>query len=96
MPYIAERELVKPTYNRKTEHRVRDGVAIPVKTLTHNCSSLKELQRWKWRGAWRKEGPVTPKVAQGENPRPDTITEVMGHSKKGPIMTALKQDPTSS
>jgi hypothetical protein len=29
MPNSRERELVEPTYNRKTEHQVRDGVAIP-------------------------------------------------------------------
>jgi len=30
--------------------------------------------------------------AQGEGPRPDTITEVMGYSqKKGPTMTALQK-----
>jgi hypothetical protein len=29
MPNSRERELIEPTSNRKTEHQVRDGVAIP-------------------------------------------------------------------
>ena len=29
MPDSRERELIEPTYSRKTEHQVRDGVAIP-------------------------------------------------------------------
>ena len=40
----------------------------------------------------RNEGPVTgPKwdLDEGEVPRPDTITEVMEHHKKGSSMTAL-------
>jgi hypothetical protein len=45
MPASRERELIDPTSCRKTGHQVRDGV---VKTLTHNCFYLKELQRWKW------------------------------------------------
>jgi hypothetical protein len=48
MPYSGDRELVKPTSSIKTGHQVKDGVAIPQsKTLTHNCSCLKELQGWK-------------------------------------------------
>jgi hypothetical protein len=57
-----------------------------VTTLTHTCSFLKELQEWKWRGGSGIEGPVTgPKwdTAQGEVPRPDTITEAMECSKQG-------------
>ena len=30
MPYSRERELVEPTYSRKTGHQVRDGVAVVV------------------------------------------------------------------
>jgi hypothetical protein len=30
-----------------------------ITTLTHNYSFLKELQKWKWRGAWGKKGLVT-------------------------------------
>jgi hypothetical protein len=40
-----ERELIETTSSRKTGHQMREGVAIPVKILTHNCSCLKELQR---------------------------------------------------
>jgi hypothetical protein len=39
-----ERELIEHTCSRKTGFEVRDGVAIPVTSLTHNCSCLKELQ----------------------------------------------------
>jgi hypothetical protein len=36
IPYSVEREVVEPTFSRKTGHQVRDGVAIPQsKTLTH-------------------------------------------------------------
>jgi hypothetical protein len=50
MPNSGKRERVEPTSRRKTGHPVRDGVANPQsKTLTHNCSCLKELQRQKGR-----------------------------------------------
>jgi hypothetical protein len=59
MLYSGERELVEPTSSGKTEYQVREWVAIPQsKTLTHNCSCLKELQGWEWCGTRRKEGPV--------------------------------------
>jgi hypothetical protein len=44
-----------------------------------------ELQGWKWKGAGRKEGPVTgPKwdPGQGEVPRPDTTAEAMECTKR--------------
>jgi hypothetical protein len=45
MLYSGETELVEPTSSRKTEHQVRDWVGIPQsKSLTQNCSCLKELQ----------------------------------------------------
>ena len=45
MPYSRERELLESTTNRKTKHQVRDGITIPQqKTVTQNCSCLKELQ----------------------------------------------------
>ena len=45
MPYSRERELTEPTSRKKTGHQMRNGVAITQsKTLTHNCSCLKELQ----------------------------------------------------
>jgi hypothetical protein len=48
MPYSEERELVEPTSIRKTEHQ---GMGLPSqsKTLTQNCSCLKELQGQKWK-----------------------------------------------
>ena len=52
IPYSGKMEHVEPTSRVKTENQVRDGVAIPQsKTLTHNCSCLKELQEQKWRRA---------------------------------------------
>ena len=47
------------------------GCHPTVKTLTHNCSCLKELHAWKWRGTLGKEGPETGTTlnpAQGEVP----------------------------
>jgi hypothetical protein len=64
---------------------VRDGLPSKVKTLTHNCSCLKELQGFKWRGYRREAGSATgPKwdPAQEEASRPDTITEAMECSQK--------------
>ena len=49
MPDSREGELIEPTSSRKTGHQGRGGVAIPQSHL--NCSCLKELQGWKWRGA---------------------------------------------
>jgi len=44
-PHSGERELVEPTYSRKTGHQMRDGLARPQsKPLTHNCPCMKELQ----------------------------------------------------
>jgi hypothetical protein len=60
---------------------------------------MKELQGWKWRGAWGKEGTVTvPKwdPAQGEVPRLDTITEAMESLQKGIYHDGPLKDPTSS
>jgi hypothetical protein len=51
---------------------------------------LKELQGWKWRGAWGKEGTATGTKwdpAQGEIPRPDTITEAMECAQKATVST---------
>jgi hypothetical protein len=33
MPNSRERELIEPTFSRKTRHQVRDGVAIPQSQL---------------------------------------------------------------
>ena len=77
----------------------RGGCHPIVKTLTHNCPCLKELQGWKWRGTWGKQGLVTgPKwdPAQEESPRPDTITEDMECSQKGTYHDYPPEDPISS
>jgi hypothetical protein len=70
-----------------------------VKTLIHICSCLKELQGWKWRGAWEKEGPLTdPKQdpPQKEVPRPDTITGAMDCSQTVTYYDYSLKDPTNS
>jgi hypothetical protein len=70
-----------------------------VKTLTHNCSCMKELQGWKWKRAWGKEGPATGPnwdPAQGETPRPDNITKGKEHSQKGIHHDCPLKDPTNS
>jgi hypothetical protein len=60
MPNSVERKLVESTSVERQGIKWRDGVAIPQsKTLTHNCSCLKELQGQKWRRDWGKGGPVT-------------------------------------
>jgi hypothetical protein len=74
-------------------------VLLGLTPLTINCFCTKELQGWKWRGAWREEGPVTgPKwdPAQGEVPAPGTITEVMEYSQKGIYYDCPPRDPISS
>ena len=49
VPDSGERELVEPTSSGKTGHLW--GCHPTVTLLTHNCSCLKELKGWKWRGA---------------------------------------------
>jgi hypothetical protein len=72
--------------------KLRDGVAIPQsKTLTQNCSCIKELQGQKWRRDWEKGGPVTSPnwgPAQGEAPRPDTITDAF---RQEPSMAVVQE-----
>ena len=49
MPNGGEKELVESTSSRKTEYQVEGWGCYPtVKTLTQNCSSLKELWGQKW------------------------------------------------
>jgi hypothetical protein len=49
MPYSGERELLESISNSRQGIMWRDRVAIPLsKTLTQNCSCLKELWRQKW------------------------------------------------
>jgi hypothetical protein len=98
MPDSRERELIELTSSRKTGHQMKEGRPTHRHNSDH-CSCLKELQGWKWRGAWGIEGPVTgPRwdPAQGEVPRPDTITEAMEHSHKGTYHDCPLKDPISS
>jgi hypothetical protein len=55
---------------------------------------LKELQKWKWREDWGKEGPETgPKwdPPQRKIPLSDRITEAMEHSQKGTYHDCLPE-----
>ena len=70
-----------------------------VKSLTHNCPCLNELQGQKSRRDWGKGGPKTgPKwePAQGEVPRPETVTEAMEHSHKGIYHDCHQKNPKNS
>jgi hypothetical protein len=59
IPNIREKEHIELTSTRKMGHQMREGGHPTLTTLTYNCSCLKELQAWKWRGARGKEGPAT-------------------------------------
>jgi hypothetical protein len=51
-PTVGRGNLQSPPPVERQGIKWRDGVAIPQsKILTQNCSCLKELQGWKWRGA---------------------------------------------
>jgi len=53
--YSGERELIESTSGRKTDTKWKDEVAISQsKTLTQNCSCLKELQGTKMEKSLRK------------------------------------------
>jgi hypothetical protein len=59
----------------------------------------KRIAGCNWREAWGKEGPMRgPKwdPIQGEDPRPDSITEAMEGSQKGTYLDRPPKDPTSS
>jgi hypothetical protein len=45
------RELIEPTSQEDRTSSEGWGCHPTVTSLTHNCSCLKELQGWKWRGA---------------------------------------------
>jgi hypothetical protein len=50
MPKSRERELIEsPPAGRASNEG--EGGHPTVTTLTHNCSCMKELQGWKWKGA---------------------------------------------
>ena len=94
-PYSEDSKFVEPTSSRKTGHEVRNQVSIPQsRTLTLNCTCLKDLQGQKWRSTCGKGALATGlnwQSAQGEVPRTDTITEAMEYSQNGPIMIALER-----
>jgi hypothetical protein len=98
MPYIREREFTEPSSSRKTGDQVRDGIDTTVISLTHKYSCLKELHE-NGEEPEEKKGPETgPKCdpAQGEVPRPDTITEAMECSPNETYHDCPLEDSTSS
>jgi hypothetical protein len=57
MAYSGERELLESTYSRKKGYQVEGYGCHPLsKTLTQNCSCLKELQCQNWRR--REKRPI--------------------------------------
>ena len=84
--------LQSPPPLEKQGIKWKGGVVIPQsKTLTQNCSCIKELQGQKWRRDWEKGGPVTSPnwgPAQGEAPRPDTITDAF---RQEPSMAVVQE-----
>jgi hypothetical protein len=67
--------------------------------VTQTQKDMHELQGSKWRGTWGKEGPmIGPKwdAAQGEVPRPNTITEAMEHLQKESYHDYPSKCPKSS
>jgi hypothetical protein len=51
MPNSREREFNR-AYLQQEVRAANEGEGHPaITSLTHNCSCLKELQGWKWRGA---------------------------------------------
>ena len=50
--YTEEKEFIEPPLQQEDRTSSEGWGCHPtVTTLTHNCSCLKELQGWKWRGA---------------------------------------------
>jgi hypothetical protein len=83
MTECRERELIEPTSSKKTGHQLRERGAIPQSHYDPQLFLSEKLQGLKWRKPEEKEGPATDPTcdpAQGEIPRPDTITEAIKHS----------------
>ena len=71
MSYSRERKLKEPTSSRKTGYQMREEGHPIVTTLMYNCSCLKELQGWKWRG---KKVPGTGPKCDSVQGRPQGLT----------------------
>jgi hypothetical protein len=91
-----ERELIWPTFSRKTGHQMRDGVRTSnegwgchptVTSLTYNCSYLKELQ-----GKEPEEKKVQRQAQsgiqlKGRSQGLTLLLRLWSTHKKGPSMT---------
>jgi len=74
-PTVGRGNLLSPPPAETKGIKWRMGLLSHNQTLTHNSSCLKEMQGWKWRKAWGKEGPVTgPKGIQLKG-RPQDLRE---------------------
>jgi hypothetical protein len=94
MSYSGARELVDPSFSKKTGHQVKDGVAIPqLKILTQNCSSLKEMQDKNEATEEKKVQRQAQSVIQLKGwPQVLTLLQKLWNDHKtGPIMTALQK-----
>ena len=93
------RMIFSSSIHLPAKHRMSSFLVTTVSTLTHNRSHLNELQGWKWRGSWGKEGLATGSkwyAANGEVPRPENITEAMESSQKVIYHYCPTKDPKSS
>jgi hypothetical protein len=97
MPDSRERELLEPTSSRETGHQMR-GRASHSHISDSKLFLSERITGMEMEMSMRKECPATgPKwdTAQGEVPWTDTITKVVEHSQKGPIITSLRKTQKS-
>ena len=69
IPFIGNREIVEPTFSRKTGHQMREGGHLIVKTLTHNFVLARRTAGLKMERSWKKrmfsDGPKVESISRG-------------------------------